>query len=67
MPRSTSLRRDGVKLYGMAKLGKKETDAEIEKFAVRIIGIPAKEWKMIDAGGGRGFERSRTFEAIRLD
>jgi len=58
---------EGVKLYGMAKLGKKETDAEIEKFAVRIIGIPAKEWRLVDIGPGRGFERSKTFEAIRGD
>ena len=56
---------DGVKLYGLAKLGAKESDADIEKYAVGIIGIPAKEWKMIDAGSGRGFERYRTFEAVR--
>jgi hypothetical protein len=56
---------EGVKLYGMAKLGKKESDAEIEKFAVKTIGIPASEWKMIDSGSGRGFERYKTFEAVR--
>jgi hypothetical protein len=58
---------EGVKLRGLAKLGAKETDAEIEKFAVRTIGIPANEWKMIDSGRGRGWERYRTFEAVRGD
>jgi hypothetical protein len=56
---------DGVKLYGMAKLGAKESNADIEKFAVKTIGIPAGEWKQIDAGGGQGFERSKAFEAVR--
>lgn len=55
----------GVKLHGLAKLGAKESDAEIEKFAVKTIGIPAGEWKMIDSGSGRGFERYKTFEAVR--
>jgi hypothetical protein len=58
---------EGVKLYGLAKLGAKESDQEIEKFAVRVIGIPANEWKQIDAGKGRGWERYRTFEAVRGD
>ena len=57
----------GVKLYGMAKLGEKESDADIEKFAVQVIGIPAAEWKMIDKGKGRGFERYRTFQARRVN
>ena len=56
---------EGVKLYGMAKLGAKESNEEIEKFAVRLIGIPVAEWKMVDAGAGPGFERSKTFEAVR--
>ena len=56
---------DGVKLYALAKLGKKESNEEIEKYAVRTIGIPANEWKQVDAGGGQGFERSKTFEAVR--
>jgi len=58
---------EGVKLYGMAKLGAKESNADIEKYAVRVIGIPASEWKQVDAGAGRGFERSKTFEAVRGD
>jgi hypothetical protein len=56
---------EGVKLHGLAKLGKKESNEEIEKFAVKTIGIPAREWKMVDAGPGNGFERSKTFEAVR--
>jgi hypothetical protein len=56
---------DGVKLYGLAKLGAKESDADIEKFAVKTIGIPAAKWKMVDSGSGRGFERYRTFEAVQ--
>jgi hypothetical protein len=56
---------EGVKFYGIAKLGTKESNAEIEKYAVKTIGIPASEWKLVDAGGGNGFERSKTFEAVR--
>ena len=56
---------EGVKLYGMAKLGAKESDADIEKFALKTIGISANEWKMIDSGSARGFERYKTFEAVR--
>lgn len=56
---------EGVKMHGLAKLGAKESDAEIEKFAVKTIGIPAAEWKLIDSGSGRGFGRSKTFEAVR--
>ena len=32
---------EGVKLFGLAKLGARESDDEIEKFAVQTIGIPA--------------------------
>jgi len=56
---------EGVKLHGLAKLGAKESDGDIEKFAVRTIGIPAGEWKMVDSGSSRGFERYKTFEAVR--
>jgi len=59
---------EGVKLHGLAKKGAKESDADIEKFAVKTIGIPASEWKKVDSGlGERGFERHRTFEAVRGD
>jgi hypothetical protein len=56
---------DGVKFHGLAKLGAKESDADIETFAVKTIGIPAGEWKKIDGGSGRGFDRYKTFEAVR--
>lgn len=57
---------EGVKLHGLAKMGPRESDADIEKFAVQTIGIPRSEWKMVDSGSGqRGFERYRTFEAVR--
>jgi hypothetical protein len=57
---------EGVKLNGLAKLGAKESDAEIEKFAVRTIGIPAREWTRVDSGEHQqGWERYRTFQATR--
>ena len=57
----------GLKLYGLAKPGEKETDAAIEKFASQVIGIPSSDWKMIDKGKGRGFEHYRTFQAGRAN
>jgi hypothetical protein len=55
---------EGVKLFGLAKLGAQATDAEIEAFAVRTIGIPAGAWTMIDAGTNqRGWGRYKTFRA----
>ena len=57
---------EGVKLYGLAKLGAKATDAEIEKFAVQTIGIPASEWTLVDSGTNqRGWSRYRTFRATK--
>ena len=57
---------EGVKLYGLAKLGAKATDAEIEAFAVKTIGIPAGEWKMVDSGTNqRGWNRYKVFRATR--
>ena len=56
---------EGVKRHGLSKLGAKESDGDIETFAVRTIGIPANEWKMIDSGRGQGWERYKTFEAVR--
>ena len=35
---------EGVRLYGRAKLGARESDDDIEKYALRIIGIPAGAW-----------------------
>ena len=56
---------EGVKLYGRAKLGPRESDDDIEKYALRIIGIPAYAWTKIDSGtNARGFQRYRTFRAM---
>ena len=55
---------DGVKFYGLAKLGARESDADIEKFAVNLIGIPASAWIKTDQGTNvRGWERSYVFKA----
>lgn len=57
---------DGVNLFGLAKLGAQPTDAEIEKFAVQTIGIPASEWTKVDQGrNSNGWNRYRTFEATK--
>ena len=55
---------EGVKLYGLAKLGERASDVEIEKFALRTIGIPASQWKLIDSGTRQGgWLRYKTFQA----
>ena len=55
---------EGVKLYGLAKLGSKESDDDIEKFALRVIGIPASAWTRIDKGTSQnGWARYSTFRA----
>ena len=55
---------EGVKFYGLAKLGAKESDADIEKYAVNLIGIPASAWTKTDQGMNvRGWERSYVFKA----
>src|SRR5436190_20922166 len=55
---------EGVKLYGMAKLGAKESDADIERFAVGVIGIPASQWTIVDSGTNQnGWARYRLFRA----
>ena len=55
---------EGVKVHGLARLGTKENDADIERFAVQVIGIPASQWTMIDAGANQnGWGRYRTFRA----
>lgn len=56
----------GTKLFGLGKLGKKESDEVIEKFAIQTIGIPATQWKQIDQRKNqRGWERMRTFQATK--
>jgi len=57
---------EGVHFYGIAKLGTKATDEEIEKFAVDLIGIPAAEWTKIDSGKDKnGWARYHTFKATK--
>jgi hypothetical protein len=57
---------EGVKLYGLAKLGAKASDAEVEKFAIQTIGIPASEWTLVDSGANqRGWGRYKTFRATK--
>ncbi len=45
---------EGVKLWGLAKLGEKATDEEIEKFAVKLVGVPSDKWTVIDSGKNKG-------------
>jgi hypothetical protein len=57
---------EGVKLYGLAKLGAQASDADIEAFAVKTIGIPASQWTQVDAGTNqRGWNRYKAFRAVR--
>ncbi len=57
--------RDGdVLFYAQAKLGVKESNEDIEQYALRTIGISANAWTKIDQGQNvRGFERYATFKA----
>lgn len=59
-----SAREPGVQFYGLAKLGAKESNEDIERYALRTIGIPASAWIKIDQGQNvRGWERFYTFKA----
>ena len=58
--------REGVKLSGLAKLGAKETDEAIEKYAISKIGIPASAWTKVDEGtDANGWSRYRVFKATQ--
>jgi len=55
---------EGVRFYGLAKRGPQESDADIEKYALNVIGIPASAWTKTDqARNVRGWERSYVFKA----
>ena len=57
-------RSEDVLFYAQAKLGAKESDADIETYALRTIGIPASAWTKVDQGTNvRGWERFNTFKA----
>ena len=57
-------REGDVMFYAQAKLGTKETNEDIEQYALRTIGISANAWTKIDQGQNvRGWERYATFKA----
>lgn len=55
---------NGVRFYGQAKLGAKESNADIEKYAVNLIGVAAGAWVKVDeVQNTRGWERAQVFKA----
>ena len=55
---------EGVKFHGQAKLGAKESNDDIEKYAVNLIGVPAGAWVKVDqVQNTRGWERGQVFKA----
>ena len=57
-------REGDVLFYAQAKLGAKESNEDIEQYALRTIGISANAWTKIDQGQNvRGWERYATFKA----
>ena len=57
-------REGDVLFYAQAKLGAKQSNEDIEQYALRTIGISAAAWTKIDQGQNvRGFERYATFKA----
>lgn len=60
-----TVRHEGVTLWGLAKLGTKYSAEEIEAYGVRVTGIPAASWKVVDKGqGDSGWIWYRTVEAV---
>jgi len=57
-------RSEDVKFHGQAKLGAKESNEEIERYAVNLIGVPAGAWVKVDqVQNARGWERGYVFKA----
>ena len=55
---------EGVKFHGQAKLGAKESNEDIERYALNLIGVPAAQWVKVDQlSNTRGFERAQVFKA----
>lgn len=55
---------EGIRLHGRAKLGMKESNEDIEKYALNLIGIPASAWVKTDTvTNTRGWERGYVFKA----
>jgi hypothetical protein len=54
----------GVKLWAVGKLGASEQAKTIEKYGVKVTGIPDKYWKVIDKGkNSRGWKWYYTVKA----
>jgi len=54
----------GVKLWGIAHLGKKHTAKQIETFGLLVTKIPPKKWVKIDEGQNKnGWEWYKTWKA----
>lgn len=59
---------EGAELYGLAKLGTQATPEEIERFAVKMLGIPSSEWETVDQGKvSNGWKWYRTVKASHGD
>jgi hypothetical protein len=57
---------EGVKFYGLAKLGEKATPEEIEKVGVQLTGIPSSSWTTINQGKNQaGWIWYKTVEATK--
>lgn len=55
---------EGVRFHGQAKLGAKESNEDIEKYALKLIGVPAGAWVRTDQiSNTRGWERAQVFKA----
>jgi hypothetical protein len=55
---------EDVKFHGQAKLGAKESNEDIERYAVNLIGVPAGAWVKVDqVQNTRGWERGYVFKA----
>ena len=55
---------EGVRFQGLAKLGAKESDADIEAYALKVIGVPGSAWTRVDQSGNtRGWDRFQVFRA----
>ena len=55
---------EGLRFHGQAKLGAKESNEDIERYAVNLIGVPAGAWVKVDeVHGTRGWERGYVFRA----
>src|SRR5687768_15436016 len=39
---------EGVRFDGQAKLGAKESNEDIEQYALKLIGVPANAWVKVD-------------------